>query len=85
MVPYLRPARPFRPQRLALTAFIMHYHGIRRIQYNIRRTVVLLQLYRHRVTEILFKIQYVADIRPAPAVYALVVVTHHAYVAVFRA
>ena len=69
------------PQRLLLAARIVGDHLVRRVQNVGCGAVVLLQLDDLAVREVLLELQDVADIRAAPAVDGLIVVTHHAQVA----
>ena len=59
----------------------MRDHLIGGVQNVSGGSVVLLQLDHHCIRIILFKIQYVADVRAAPAVDGLIVVAHHAQIA----
>ena len=70
----------FRPQLLRLAARIIFNHRIGSVQNHGSGTVILFQLQQRRLRIILFKIQYVTDIRAAPAVNALVRITHNAQV-----
>ena len=69
-----------RPQGLFLPAPVVRDDLIRRVQDIGCGAVILLQFDDLGIREILFKVQDVADVRPAPAVDALVVVPHHAQV-----
>ena len=71
----------FRPQRLFLAACIVGNHLVGRVQNIGRGAIVLLQLDDRRIGIVLFKVEDVADIRTAPAVNGLVVITDDAQVA----
>ena len=68
------------PQRLLLAALVVGDDLVGGVQYVAGGAVVLLQLDGHALGEVLFEIQYVPKVRPAPAVDGLVVVAHHTQV-----
>ena len=70
------------PQILRLAARVIFNHRIGSIQNHLCAAVVLLQLHQLGLGIILFKVQNIANIRPAPAVNALVRIAHHAQIAV---
>ena len=69
------------PQRLFLAAAVVGDDLVGGVEYVGGRAVVLFQFDHFGVGKILFKIEDVADVRPAPAVDGLVVVADHAEVA----
>ena len=68
------------PERLLLAAPVVGDHLVGGVQYVAGGAVVLLQLDGHALREVLLEVQYVAQVRAAPAVDGLVVVAHHAQV-----
>ena len=71
------------PQLLAPALGVMLDNGVGRVQDDIGRTVVLLQLDHLDLVVMLLQIEQIGNLGPAPAVDALVVVPHHAEIAVF--
>ena len=74
--------RRFGPQLLAFALFIILHHRTGRAQDVLGGAVILLQPDGLGLTEIALEIQNIADVRPAPAIDRLVLVAHHAHVAV---
>ena len=66
------------PQALRAAARVVFDQAVRRVQDRRRAAVVFLQLHDVRVREEVLKLRDVRDLRAAPAVDALVIVTHHA-------
>ena len=70
------------PEGLVLTADIVFNDGVCRVQYILRRTVILLQLDHTGFRIYFFKIQYITDIGAPKLVNGLVVVAYHAQIPV---
>ena len=69
------------PQRLFLAAAVVGDDLIGGVEYVGGRAVVLFQFDHFGVGKIFFKIEDIADVRPAPAVDGLIVVANHAEIA----
>ena len=70
-----------RPERLALTPYIIPDNRIRSIEYILRGTVILLQADHNSLRIIFFKIQNIPDIGSTEFVNGLIIVTDHTDVA----
>ena len=76
------PRGGFGPEFLALARLVVLHHGAGRRQDVLRRAVVLLQPDGAGLGKIALEIQDVADIGAPPAIDRLILVAHHADVAV---
>ena len=72
----LRSALPRRPQVLAFTLDVVGHHRRRRSQYALRGAVILFQADDLCLGKIFLKFENVPNIRPAPGVDRLVLVSH---------
>ncbi len=70
------------PERLVLARAVVRDHRVGRVQDRLRGAVVLLELDHLGVREVVLEVEDVADVGAAEAVDRLVVVAHHAEVAV---
>ena len=77
-VSYLFSVRARRPKVLAFSAAVVCDDLICRRKNFLRRTVVLFKPYNFRSLKLLFKIEDIVYIRAHKAVYALVIIAHHA-------
>ena len=79
-------ALPFlRPERLARRRTLFLMSALAAVRMVVVRTVILLELDDFDLGIMLFQVEQVGDFRAAPAVNALVVIAHHAEVAMLRA
>ena len=69
------------PELLVGPPLVARDHGVGRVEDQLRRAVVLLELDDRRVRVVALEVEDVLDVRPAPAVDRLVVVAHDAQVA----
>ena len=76
------PVLRLRPEPLVLTDRVVGDHLVRRVENDPRAPVILLQPDDLRIRIILFEIENVANVRPAPSVDALVIVPDDAEVPV---
>src|SRR5918997_704101 len=70
-----------RPQLLRLPGRVVRHHRVRRVEYRLRRAVVLLQLHHLRLRVVPLEVQDVPDVRPAPAIDRLIVIADDTKVA----
>ena len=72
------------PQLLVGPALVARHDGVGRVEDQLRRAVVLLELDDRRLGVVALEVEDVLDVRAPPAVDRLVVVPHHAQVPVGR-
>ncbi len=75
--------RLFCPELFFLAELVVLHDVPGRVQNGLGGTVVLLQFHHFGFGIFLFKFEDVADVRPSPDVNALIIIAHHAQVAVF--
>ena len=80
--PQLVPGRRFGPQLLAFAFFVVLHHRAGRTQNVLGGTVILLQPNGLGLAEIALEVENVTDVGAAPAIDRLVLIAHHADVAV---
>lgn len=73
-----RPVHLIGPQIFLRSTFIIIDNRISRIENNLCRSVVLFQFYRCTIRIILFEIQNILNIRPAPCIDTLIRIAYDA-------
>ena len=78
------PALRIRPKSLTQPRLVLRDHCSGRLKHVLDAPVILFEADHRCVVEVLLEVQNVADIRPAPTIDGLVLVTDHANVLALR-
>ena len=70
-----------RPELLPTAAHVVFNDGIGRLQNRVRGTIILFQLDHFDLAKMFLQIEQIGNLRSAPAINALIVISHHAKVA----